>query len=112
MEKNITITMLSEENKYTKEVLGTFENSRISYKEEDISNIIDLEKSLIIRENDEYLLTINLEKSDMTYYLKSHDKTLYMKINVLESINNSSCFKIKYYLEDNKDNIIDFKIEF
>ena len=71
-----------------------------------------MEKSQIIRENSEYLITINFDSSSMIYYLKNYDKTLHMNINVLENINNSSSLKLKYYVEDNKDNIIEFKIEF
>lgn len=100
------------EDSYTKKITGTFLERRISYIEDDISIVLDLENSILERENDTFKIEIDFIKKEIKYYLKEYDKYLNVKINVLEYLNNIDSFYVKYYVEDNEDNIIEYKINY
>ena len=64
--------------------------------------IVDMKNNIIIRENRDYLYTMNFNENIITIYIKKLKKSLYKNIKVLSMEYTNKRYFVKYFLSDEK----------
>ena len=88
-----------------KKVKCEINNNIIIYKEDNISNIIDLNKEIYIRESDEFKFLVDFKKREFAYTLKDIDKTILHNLTKC-SIKNDKDIELIYSIDDEEKKII------
>ena len=91
-------------------VIGSFKNQVLSFKLEDMDNIIDLNKGLFIRENDEYQFYLDFLNKSCILTLKNENYSLDINVDKcsIEYVDNK--VTINYFIDTDDSNNC-FKIE-
>ena len=83
-----------------------YENDIIKYKEEDGDNTIDLKNKIYIRENQEYLMHINIANNNFKFILKEKNHILNDNLTSSSLTINNNIILLKYKLEEEEKKII------
>ena len=96
------------------EYSGTFDNNRIEYSDDSVSTIIDLEKSLLVRENynEGYKIEIDLINNLCKIYIKESDSYLPLEIILDAFVHSNNKVNIVYRYKNDLENKFEYNIEY
>ena len=76
-------------------------NNILSYKDENITTLIDLDKKVLSREGEDYLFVLDIINRMISYTLKENNHTFYMN-DIVCSIDNKKEIIIEYDVDGNR----------
>ncbi len=94
----IKYKLYGETKEEQKEVI--YQNNRITYFDDDIKTIVDLNRNTILRENKEYKYVIDFSKDFIIFHLNVDCVDLKIQIRIIEKKCNDEYLYIKYLLVD------------
>lgn len=97
-----------EKRQYVKAI---FDINKIKYFDLQDKFIVDFDKNMLIKENNESIIKIFFNNSNILIYVKEFNVEYEKEMELLELINNNHAFYIKYRLID--ENVVnEYKIDF
>lgn len=73
--------------------------------------VVDLEKDLLIKENDDSFIKIDFSKNNISIFIKEYNKEFIKEIETITINKNDSIYYVKYHLID--ENVVnEYQIEF
>lgn len=112
MERKFKVTFNSPDLDYIKEFDGTFLDNRIIYTDDGIETIVDIDKKVITRSSGEYTIELDFSNNIHKVFIKESD--LYLPLNIILDvfIVDNNFVKIAYHNEDEKENKVEYLIEY
>ena len=106
MKKILNIKLFEDDNiLLNKKISYLVDNNIISFFIDDMKNTIDLNKKTLIRENDEYIFTLDITNKKSTIKLKKEKYLLQLKVEYAILLTNQNIIEISYCLETHQNNM-------
>ena len=111
MDIKLNITLKHDGIIENKEFEGTFEDNRIIYND-DVKVIIDLENEKIERISDDYKVELDFNNDKCRIYVKEIDDYLNLNLVKEKYEHKENILNIAYYIENEKENKIEYSISY
>jgi len=113
-EVNLKILLKNSDTDKISNIIGIFDEKSniLRYSDDNIEHILDLNKKLLIRENNDFIMKLNFNskgENNMNIFYKELSRELNFNINIKELKSSTNMLYIKYIINDIEN--IEYMIE-